>query len=75
MSADHVERAVSSPGHEENVHPRLGLRRDSIDPDPTVTAMRDRHATCAVTTHLGLRATLVAGYEEARRSPSPTPTP
>lgn len=43
------------------------MRRNGIDPDPTVATMRDRHGTCPVTTHLGLRATLVAGYEDARQ--------
>jgi cytochrome P450 len=46
--------------------PRLGLRRDGLDPDPQVTALREADGTCPVTTLVGHRATLVAGYTDAR---------
>ncbi|MEJ2871511.1 cytochrome P450 [Actinomycetospora sp. OC33-EN08] len=46
--------------------PRLGLRRAGLDPAPEVTALRDARGTCPVTTLVGHRATLVAGFDEAR---------
>lgn len=47
--------------------PRLGLRREGLDPDPAVTALREEHRTCPVTTLAGYEATLVAGYADARQ--------
>ncbi|MDL5158126.1 cytochrome P450 [Actinomycetospora termitidis] len=49
-----------------DVPPRLGLRRDGLDPAPEVTSVREAHGTCPVTTLVGHTATLVAGYAEAR---------
>jgi cytochrome P450 len=46
--------------------PRLGLRRDGLDPAPEVTALRETDGTCPVTTLVGHAATLVAGYADAR---------
>ncbi|WP_433798626.1 cytochrome P450 [Actinomycetospora sp. CA-084318] len=46
--------------------PRLGLRRDGLDPDPRVTALRETDGTCPVTTLVGHAATLVTGYADAR---------
>jgi cytochrome P450 len=44
----------------------LGLRRDGLDPDPEVTALREHGGTCPVTTLAGHRAELVAGFQDAR---------
>ena len=44
----------------------LGLRRDGLDPDPEVTALREHDGTCPVTTLAGHRAELVAGFQDAR---------
>ncbi|MCD2187537.1 cytochrome P450 [Actinomycetospora soli] len=46
--------------------PRLGLRRDGLDPDPQVTALRETDGTCPVSTLVGHAATLVAGHADAR---------
>ncbi|HEY2194335.1 MAG TPA: cytochrome P450 [Actinomycetospora sp.] len=46
--------------------PPLGLRRDGLDPDPRVTALREHDGTCPVTTLAGHRAELVAGFHDAR---------
>ncbi|WP_312030360.1 cytochrome P450 [Actinomycetospora sp. TBRC 11914] len=46
--------------------PPLGLRRDGLDPDPAVTALREHDDVCPVTTLAGHRAQLVAGFEDAR---------
>jgi cytochrome P450 len=46
--------------------PPLGLRRDGLDPDPAVTALRGHRGTCPVTTLAGHRAELVAGFQDAR---------
>ena len=46
--------------------PPWGLRRDGFAPDPLVTALRESGGTCPVTTLVGHRAELVAGYEDAR---------
>jgi cytochrome P450 len=45
---------------------RLGLRRDGLDPDPQVTELREQDGICPVTTLIGHRAELVAGYQDAR---------
>jgi len=44
----------------------LGLRRDGLEPDPEVTALREHGGTCPVTTLAGHRAELVAGFQDAR---------
>jgi cytochrome P450 len=44
----------------------LGLRRDGLDPDPEVTALREHGGACPVTTLAGHRAELVAGFQDAR---------
>jgi cytochrome P450 len=46
--------------------PPLGLRRDGLDPDPEVTALREHDGICPVTTLAGHRAELVAGFQDAR---------
>jgi cytochrome P450 len=46
--------------------PPLGLRRDGLDPDPDVTALREHDGVCPVTTLAGHRADLVAGFHDAR---------
>lgn len=46
--------------------PRLGLRRDGIEPSPEVTALRERDGICPVTTVVGHQAQLVATYQDAR---------
>jgi cytochrome P450 len=46
--------------------PPLGLRRDGLEPDPQVTAVREHGGTCPVTTLAGHRAELVAGFQDAR---------
>jgi cytochrome P450 len=55
-----------SPSTDPDTAPPLGLRRDGLDPDPEVTALREHDGTCPVTTLAGHRAELVAGFRDTR---------
>jgi cytochrome P450 len=60
-----VSTSTEHPATEDRPAP-LGLRREGLDPDPAVTALREQDGVCPVTTLAGHRADLVAGFHDAR---------
>ena len=60
-----MSTSTGDPATENRPAP-LGLRRDGLYPDPEVTALREHHGSCPVTTLAGHRAELVTGFHDAR---------